>query len=230
MYSAHYSILRFFVGLELPMLCMHIMFMFIWAALYPAPVWYFILTTVLTPGKLLHNYDWYSLTWFILNACTIAQMLALNAPWLNSLVPHSIWNARHAWTLYFTLQIIMILHHLEPKRIKSTHWTCKHEVCSTVYHIHNMPTDTAFERHKAREKTFDLLNPPRHGSHGCLEEGEKAFLQTNSLCHPSRFMTTASFWNPRENGRKTWRHRCSCLFLRCATHAECPFSSLRPLP
>ena len=73
-----------------------------------------------------------------------------------SLVPHSIWNARHAWTLYLTLQIIMILHHLEPKPIKSAHWTCKHEVCSTVYHIHNMPTDTAFERHKVREKILWL--------------------------------------------------------------------------
>ena len=135
---------------------MHIMFMFIWTVLYPAPVWYFILSTVLTPGKLLHNYDWYSLTWFILNACAIAQMLALNAPWLHSLVPRSIWNARHAWTLYLTLQMIMILHHLEPKPIKSAHWTCKHEVCSTVYHIHNMPTDTAFERHKVREKVLWL--------------------------------------------------------------------------
>ena len=152
--------------------------------------------------------------------CYCSYDVALCPPNCICLLPHSIWNARHAWTLYLTFQIIMILHHLEPKPIKSAHWTCKHEVCSTVYHLHNMPTDTAFERHKVRKKFFDLLNPPRHGSHGRLEEDERYVFKQ------ARYVTLPDSWPQHlfEILAKTAEKRDVIdvvrLFLPCATHVD----------
>ena len=67
------------------------------------------------------------------------------------LLPHSIWNARHAWTLALTLHSITILHWHEREHIKSVHWVCNHDVCFMIHDLHYCLKTHVFKRYKARE-------------------------------------------------------------------------------
>ena len=67
------------------------------------------------------------------------------------LLPCSIWNARHAWTLTLTLHSIMILHQREREPITSVHWACKHDVCFIISDLYTSSLDTGSERYKVRE-------------------------------------------------------------------------------
>ena len=85
-------------------------------------------------------------------------------------------NARHACTMTLTLHLIMSLHDNERGPIKPAHCTCKHDICP-VKHI---PDNTLWAQllgdTRYVKKFFNLLNPPRHGLHGRLEEDEKVYL------------------------------------------------------
>lgn len=143
------------------------------------------------------------------------------------LLPHSICNARHAWTLALTLHYIMILHPREREPIKSLHWACEYDVCSVICDLHNRLEIQILSATRHVKISRKFTYPARHGSYGNLEEDTRVCLKTSSICHPSRSWPQHLFWNPRKNGRKTWHHRCSSSFLQYATHAACLLSSLR---
>ena len=102
------------------------------------------------------------------------------------LVSPSPGNARHAYTMTLTLHLIISLHELEREPIKPVHRACKLDVCS--------PSTTSTSRLRTQllsatryvKKFFNLLNPPRHGLHGRLEEDEKVCLKTSSQSCPCR--------------------------------------------
>ena len=147
-----------------------------WTVLCTAAFWNRDLCNVLKLEKLLHNYDWYSLTWF----AWIHVLLLIWCPYMPSncicLLPHSIWNARHAWTLALTLHSIMILHQREREPITSVHWACKHDVCSIICDLHNCLETQVLSATRYVKVSCKFINPPRHGSYGRLEEDKKVCL------------------------------------------------------
>ena len=149
-----YGRLEFSVWLELPKLCAYIMIMTLWTVLYPPPVWYIELSTTLIVGKLLHNYDWYSLTWFPLNACLAALMSSIKT--LSLQLPFSLLNLECAACL--SSRFDTAYHH---DYALPCNWT--HNICTMSLQswpgLHcivswNMTSDTAFGRHTVREKIF----------------------------------------------------------------------------
>ena len=116
-----YGRLEFSVWLELPKLCIYVMIMILWTVLYPAPLWYVALPTILTLGNLFHNYDWYSLTWFSLNACLTAHMSSIDALWLQ--LPLSPLNLRYITCLDPNFDTA-------PHHDSALTWTWTHKICT----------------------------------------------------------------------------------------------------
>ena len=145
-------------------------------------------------------------------------------------LPHSIWNARHAWTFALTLYSIMILHLHECEPMKSAHWACKHDVCSSF------ATSTTVSRHRFMSAiryvkvSCKFINPPKHGSYGRLEEDKRVCLKTNSICHHPRSWLQHLFEILAKTAEKHDVINVVRLSLRCAAHVGCLLSSLWPLP
>ena len=118
------------------------------------------------------------------------------------LLPHSICNARHAWTLTLTLHSIMILHQREREPITSVHWACKHDVCFVICHLHNCLVTQVLSATRYVKISRKFIIHPRHGSYGRLEEEKRVCLKTSSICHPSRSRPQHLFEIIGENGRK----------------------------
>ena len=102
------------------------------------------------------------------------------------LLPCSIWNARHAWTLILTLNSITILHQRGHEPIKPVHWACEHDVCFVICHLHNCLVTQVLSATRYVKISRKFIIPPRHGLYGRLEEGKRVCLKTSSMCHPSR--------------------------------------------
>ena len=102
------------------------------------------------------------------------------------LLPHSICNARNAWTLALTLHYIMILHQRERERITSVHWACKHDVFSVICNLHNCLETQVLSATRYVKISRKFIIHPRHGLYGRLKEEKKVFLKTSSICDPSR--------------------------------------------
>ena len=102
------------------------------------------------------------------------------------LLPCSIWNARHAWTLTLTLHSIMILHQREREPITSVHWACKHDVCFVICHLHSCLVTQVLSATRHVKTSRKFIIHPRHGSYGRLEEEKRVYLETSSICDPSR--------------------------------------------
>ena len=149
--SGDYGRLRFFLRCVLLQFCIYVMHMAPRTVLCIAAFWNRDLCNVLKLEKLLHNCDWYSLTWFAwIRVLLLVWCTCIPSKCIYSL-PRLIWNARHAWTLALTLQFIMILHQRECEPITSVHWARKHDVCSTISDLPQLSRDTGLERHKVRE-------------------------------------------------------------------------------
>ena len=146
--------LGFFVRCSLVVLWSNIVIMMIWTILCSAPVWYIELSTTLRFGKLLHNYEWYSLAWFPLNACLTALMSSINA--LSMRLSFSPLNLECAACLGSRFDTA---HHHD--YALPCNWT--HNICTMSLQswpgLHcivcwNMTSDTASGRHTVREKNF----------------------------------------------------------------------------
>mgnify|MGYP007024387722 CR=1 FL=1 len=149
--SGDYGMSWFFLWCLLLDLCTDILLMVCNRCFCPTALFYVTLKTRLKLGKLLYNYDWYSLTWF----AWIHVLLLIWCPYMPSNcicpLPHSTCNAKHAWTSALTFHSIMILHQREREPITSVHWACKHDACSIIYDLHNSSQDTGFGRYKAHK-------------------------------------------------------------------------------
>ena len=75
-----------------------------------------------------------------------------------------------------------------------------------------------------------LINLPRHGTYGRLEEDKRVCLKTSSICHPSRSWHQHLFEILAKTAEKRDVIDVVRLFLQCATHVGCLLSSLWPLP
>ena len=113
------------------------------------------------------------------------------------LVSPSPGNARHAYTMTLTLQLIISLHELEREPIKPVHRSCKLNLCP--------PSTTSTSRLWTQlsratryvKKFFDLLNPHRHGSHNRLKKDDKVCFQTSPKLHHPRTVHPSFFKSPR---------------------------------
>ena len=98
----------------------------------------------------------------------------------------TLWYARHACIMTLTLHLIMSLHNNARGPIKPVHCACEHDVCSLICDPNSKVWAQLSSATRYVKKFFDLLNPPRHGSHGRLEEDEKVCLQTSPQSYPPR--------------------------------------------
>ena len=144
----------FFVWCSLVVLWSDIVLTVLWTILYHAPVWYIESATALRFGKLLHNYDWYSLTWFPLNACFTAHIPSIIG--LSLRLSSSPPILEHAPCLYHDFDTAQHYDHPLP-----CNWT--HNICTMSLQswpgLHcivcwNMTSDTASGRYTVREKIF----------------------------------------------------------------------------
>ena len=71
----------------------------------------------------------------------------------------------------------MIMHELITELKTSEHRARCHELHSTTYAPTMLSRGTTLERRKVRKIFGKLVNPPRHGSHGRLEEGTNVSLK-----------------------------------------------------
>ena len=102
-------------------------------------------------------------------------------------------NARHACTMTLTLHLIMSLHEHEHGPIKPVHCACKHDLCSVIYVPNSKAWTQLSSATRYAKKSFNLLNPLRHGSHGHLVEDEKVCLKTSPQSCPSQFLPHLHF-------------------------------------
>ena len=129
------------------------------------------------------------------------------------LVSPSPGNARHAYTMTLTLHLIISLHELEREPIKPVHRACKLDVCS--------PSTTSTSRLRTQllsatryvKNFFDLLNPPKHGSHSCLVKDEKVCLQTSPQIVPSPIRAILIFKSYHLLKIKTMTSQNNLLFV-----------------
>ena len=154
MKCGNYGMPGFLVRCSLVELWSYIVIMMVWTTLCPAPVWYIELYTALRFGKLLHNYDWYSLTWFPLNACFTAHMSSIEA--LSLRLSSSPPNLEYAACL--SSRFDTAYHHYCALPCNWTHNICTMSLqswpglhCIVCW---NMTSDTASGRHTVREKIF----------------------------------------------------------------------------
>ena len=195
MYSGNYGMLWFFLWSLLVELWIYDMILTLYNTLDSPLFWllesyYIIMTDILW-------HDLYRIHAPLLR-CQPRKLLSRFSP-----VPTSLWTTYYVWTLYLTLQIIMILQHLKREPIKSVHWTCKHDLCSSPTPLETRLSSTAFERHKVREK---IIWAPISSQTWVtwLPWGGRKGISSNKLnISPSPIVTTAYFWKPRINSQKT---------------------------
>ena len=92
-----------------------------------------------------------------------------------------------------TLHLIISLHEHERGPIKPLHCAGKYDICSVIYVPNSKAWTQLSSATRYVKKFFDLLNPPRHGSHGHLVEDEKVYLKTSPKSCPCRSLSHPHF-------------------------------------